>query len=487
MGTKKVCRLRFSLTPQTVCHLGTVRLVLLNNLITRQKKGKLVFRYDDLESGTLTRKQETQTIESLRWLGLTWDEGVDVGGDYGPYRQSERRAMYQKYVEKLVDEGKAYECFCTSGELEYARKQSLRSGLPPKYNEKCRFLSETEKNEYRKSGRKPVLRLRVAEQEVGFEDLVLGEVVADIAEFGDFVIVKADGSPMPNFASVIDDHLMKITHVLRGHDHLANTYRQLMVISQLGIQSPVLAHVPILVNQDQSRLSKKYGSVVLNELREMGFLAEAIVHLLALAELGPGIGLEKPFSLEAFAKKYKLGPGEGTQVVLPREQLADINIMHINKLRLQELVGRLSPFLAKVRFPNEHVMLRTLSALQPGLKRLDEIGQRLSFLASSRYDYQREYFPVTSRDEVRGLVDSLKVLAQKLRELPEWRGEEAERLVKEVAEARGEDTRLAKSVMVALTFGGSELGLPVIVELLGPEVTLKRFDLVLAFLKAECR
>lgn len=275
-------RVRFAPSPTGHIHVGNARTALFNYLFAKRNNGTFILRIEDTDVERSTLESENIIYDDLRWLGLDWDEGPLVGGEYGPYRQSERLDIYNQYVQKLLISGYAYECFCTKEELDAEREKALSEGRQPTYSGKCRTLSDSEKDALKSKGVKPAIRFHVKEKEVKVSDLLKGDVVFPTDVFGDFVIVRPDGIPVYNFAVVVDDALMKITHVIRGDDHLNNTPKQILIFNALGFNLPVFIHIPMILGNDHSKLSKRHGDTSLNLFKDKGYLPEAMFNFLAL-------------------------------------------------------------------------------------------------------------------------------------------------------------------------------------------------------------
>src|SRR5690554_2725222 len=279
-------RLRFPPSPTGKIHIGNMRTALFNWLWARKNKGTLVLRIEDTDQERSTKEFEDIIIQEMQWLGLDVDEGIGVGGEYGPYRQSERVDIYREYADKLLKEGKAYYCYCTPEELQAMREEAARKGEMPRYNQHCRHLTEEELEEYKRAGRKPVIRIKMPDEarEIVINDLIRGEIRFSTDVLDDFIIFKSDGMPTYNFAVVIDDALMKITQVIRGEDHLSNTPKQILLYEAMGFDIPEFAHLPLILDENKAKLKKRSDSdaVYIGEYRERGYLPEALFNFLAL-------------------------------------------------------------------------------------------------------------------------------------------------------------------------------------------------------------
>jgi nondiscriminating glutamyl-tRNA synthetase len=280
--TTKTIKTRFAPSPTGYLHLGNVRTALFNALFSRHCEGQFLLRIEDTDRERSRPEYVTALLEDLRWLGLDWQEGPEVGGPQAPYAQSERVAIYAKYYQRLEAADQAYPCFCTPAELALSRKRQLAAGRPPRYTGTCARLSEAERRARRERGLQPTLRFRVpVAQTVEFTDRVRGPQHFASADIGDFVIRRADGAPQFFFANAVDDALMEVTHVLRGEDHLTNTPRQLLLLQALGLSAPEYGHLALIVGSDGGPLSKREGDLSLRELRAAGYLPEALLNYLA--------------------------------------------------------------------------------------------------------------------------------------------------------------------------------------------------------------
>ena len=379
-------RVRFAPSPTGQLHVGNARTALFNWLLAHGKDGTFILRIEDTDAERSTKESEASILEDLRWLGLDWDEGPDVGGVHGPYRQSERLHLYASYANELLTGGNAYYCFCSAAKLDEERRLDLASGRPPKYHGTCRNLSSDEARGRIDAGERPVIRFRVPERvDVTFRDLVRGEVTFNSDVIGDPVLVRSDGRPAYNFAVVIDDALMEITHVIRGEDHISNTPRQVLLYQALGFAPPEFAHLSLVMGPDHTPLSKRHGATSVSEFRERGYLPEALVNYLALLGWSPG-GDEELLPIQELARRFALDDVGHSAGVFDQEKLAWMN-RHYMK---QAAPARLAAESARYFIARGYLKRRTdeaveyLVSLLPmavgSVDRLEEIPDRLRFL-----------------------------------------------------------------------------------------------------------
>jgi glutamyl-tRNA synthetase len=318
-------RLRFAPSPTGQLHVGNARTALFNWLLARGSSGTFVLRIEDTDLERSSRASEAAILEDLRWMGLDWSEGVEAGGDVGPYRQTERLHVYRAHTVELLSRGQAYRCFCSAEQLEGDRQQALAAGLPPQYPGRCRDIPADVARRRVDNGEKAVIRFRVpADREIVFPDIVRGEVRFHTSVIGDPVIVRSDGVPAYNFVVVIDDALMGITHVIRGEDHISNTPRQILIYEAFGWTPPVFAHVSLVMGPDHAPLSKRHGATSVAEFRARGYLPEALTNYLALLGWSPGEG-EELLPLDELARRFRLEDVGKSAGVFDVEKLAWVN------------------------------------------------------------------------------------------------------------------------------------------------------------------
>ncbi len=351
---EKKIKVRFAPSPTGPFHIGGARSALFNWLEARHTGGVFLVRVEDTDLKRSTKESEENIKESLQWLGMNWDEGVDVGGPNGPYRQTERLDIYKAAVQRLLDEGKAYYCYCSAEELEESRKAQLADGKTPVYDDHCRKLSDEEIAKFEAEGRKPVVRLKVRKDGVfAFDDMVRGHVEFQASGVGDFIIMKSDGIPVYNFAVVIDDAQMEITHVIRAEEHLSNTPRQLAIYEALGYEPPKFAHISLILGEDHKKMSKRHGATSVTEYKNMGYLPQAVVNYLALLGWTPK-GEQEIFTEEELIKQFSMKRVSSNDAVFDINKLNWINFQYMKKLDADALLDVVLPFLVKAGYVEEN-------------------------------------------------------------------------------------------------------------------------------------
>lgn len=339
-------RVRIAPSPSGNLHIGTARTALFNYLFAKKHGGKYILRIEDTDLERSSDEYIKNIFDSLKALGLTWDEGPDVGGEYGPYNQSERFDIYPKYAQILMEKGYAYECFCTPEELDAEKALSQEKKIAHTYSGKCKNLTEAEKEVLRAEGRKPAIRFSVEAKELIFNDLVKGDLKFDTGLTGDFVIMKSNGTPTYNFAVVIDDMLMKISHVIRGEDHISNTPKQILIYEALGVEVPKFGHLGMILAPDRSKLSKRHGATGVSEFVEKGYLIDALVNFVALLGWSPSDGVEIK-TVDEIAQDFRIAEVSSSNSIFEYDKLNWMNAQYIKKLSTEELKDKLKPFLIK--------------------------------------------------------------------------------------------------------------------------------------------
>jgi glutamyl-tRNA synthetase/nondiscriminating glutamyl-tRNA synthetase len=329
-GNDKV-RVRFAPSPTGQLHIGNVRTALFNWLFARQKGGTFILRIEDTDVERSEARYETQLMEDLKWLGIDWDEGPDVGGPYPPYRQTDKMDAYRAYADRLLKEGKAYYCFCTAEELEREREQAMAEQRQPIYSGKCSKIDPAEAERRRAAGEPAAIRLKIPARPIRFHDIVRGNLEFASEVVGDQIIVRSSGMPIYNYVVVIDDADMKITHVVRGDDHISNTPKQVAVYEALGLPVPEFAHLSTILGPDRERLSKRHGATSVASFREMGVLPEALMNYLALLGWAPSGGDREIFSKDELIKEFSLERVNAAPAVFDFTKLYWINRHYIKQ------------------------------------------------------------------------------------------------------------------------------------------------------------
>jgi glutamyl-tRNA synthetase len=385
-------RVRIAPSPTGPLHIGTARTALFNFLHARHTGGTFILRLEDTDVARSSIAYEKDILDGLHWLGLRWDEGPEVAGEaargpYGPYRQMERLALYAEAADQLRARDMAYPCYCTAEELAAERERLEAAKLPPRYSGRCARLSPDERAAFEAEGRRPALRFRVGEGVVVFDDIVRGRVEIDVANLGgDFVIVRADGTPLYHFTVVVDDAAMNVSHVIRGEDHLSNTPKHVLLFRALGHELPAFAHLPLILNSDRTKMSKRKSQTAIDDYRAEGFIREALVNYLAL--LGWSTGSEdEVLSLAEIIERFELKDVNKGGAVFDRERLEWLNGQWIRRLKPDDLVDRLRPFLEAElaagridRLPTDEELTAILPVVQERLPRLGAIGELVGFL-----------------------------------------------------------------------------------------------------------
>jgi glutamyl-tRNA synthetase/nondiscriminating glutamyl-tRNA synthetase len=392
-------RVRFAPSPTGQLHVGNARTALFNWLLARGHDGTLILRIEDTDAQRSTKDSEESILEDLRWLGLDWDEGPDVGGASGPYRQSERLHLYTSYANELLAGGHAYYCFCLPQKLESDRRSDLAAGRPPRYHGTCRNLSPEEARRRLDAGERAVVRFRVPEHiDVSFQDLVRGEVTFNTDVIGDPVLVRSDGRPAYNFAVVVDDALMEITHVIRGEDHISNTPRQVLLYRALGFGPPRFAHLSLVLGPDHTPLSKRHGATSVAEFRARGYLPEALTNYLALIGWSPrAAGGETDddaelMPMDELARRFALEDVGHSAGVFDPEKLAWMNRHYMKLAAPARMAAESARFFQARGFLKRKtdIAMAYVESILPmavgSVDRLEEIPDRLAFLFA--YDAQ---------------------------------------------------------------------------------------------------
>jgi len=471
-----IIRVRFAPSPTGYLHIGGARTALFNYLFAHKNNGKFILRIEDTDFERSKREYEDVIIRDLKWLSIEWDEGPDVGGNYGPYRQSERLQIYKDYADKLIKEGKAYYCYCTEEELEIQRQLQLKEKKPPIYDRRCLNLTSKKKQEYELQGRKPAVRFLVPYKQLEFQDLIHGRLSIDTKLVSDPIILKSNGVPTYNFGVVIDDHLMQITHVIRGDEHLDNTYRQLLIYEALSLNPPLYGHIPMILAPDRSKLSKRHGATSVEELRKLGFINKAVVNYIALLGWSPKDNTEI-MSINEIIEKFDLSGVLDHPAIYDIEKMKYFNHYYIaNILQNTEILQALK----------ELEKLNELEYnLQDNLKlKVIELEKNRIYLLTDFFELFNiiQYDPIFNDDVLNELnsfdKNIFEIVINSLNEFDNYDDiEKIKSYLKDVAKKNNlKPGSIYKLIRLLLTGKHEGPELPKIIYLLGKKETIKRIN-----------
>lgn len=484
---EKKLKVRFAPSPTGPFHIGGARSALFNWLVARHADGTFLVRIEDTDLKRSTKESEENIKDSLKWLGMNWDEGIDVGGPHGPYRQTERLDLYKKEVQRLLDEGKAYYCYCSAEELEKSRKAQLDAGKTPIYDEHCRHLTEEEKAKYEAEGRKPVVRLKVRKDGVfAFDDMVRGHVEFQAAGVGDFIIMKSDGIPVYNFAVVIDDAFMEVTHVIRAEEHLSNTPRQLAIYEALGYKPPKFGHISLILGEDHKKMSKRHGATSVTEYRNMGYLPEAVVNYLALLGWTPK-GEQEIFTEEELIKQFSMKRVSSNDAVFDINKLNWINFQYMKKLDADQLYDLIFPFLVKAGYVDATVseekkvwLKKVIWFMKDHIYFAGQAADELKFFFEDMPELTDEDVLAIMKEETSGKL--LRAFIEDLKTLETFDQAEIKKCFNACMKAQGIKGKAAyEPTRIALTGATQGPGMFEMMELFGREKTMDRLEAALAY------
>jgi len=481
----KSVRVRYAPSPTGYPHVGNIRTALFNWLFARHHGGSFIVRIEDTD---VTRKVEGAVeaiLEGLRWLGMDWDEGPGVGGEYGPYFQSQRLDIYHEAAERLVSQGDAYYCYCSPQRLEEMRAEQARHKQPPGYDRRCRDLSPEERRKKEAEGITPVVRFKtLLEGQTGFDDLIWGGVVFENSTIDDFVLLKSDGYPTYHLANVVDDHLMEITHVLRAEEWLSSTPRHLLLYDRLGFELPLFVHLPMILGADRSKLSKRHGAVSITEYHEQGYLPEAMVNFLTLL----GWSLDDKTELlsrQELIDNFSLERVSRTAAIFNRDKLDWMNGVYIRSLTLEDFTQRSLPFLDRglppeVKRPLSVEYIRQIMPLiQERARTLAEVADLAQFFFVDELDYGASLL-IGKNMTRESATKALEISQQRLKPLEEFDAESLEAVLRPLAEELGLKTgQLFGTLRVAVTGRTAAPPLFQTMAVLGEERCLRRIEAAL--------
>lgn len=456
-------RVRFAPSPTGYLHIGNVRTALFNYLFARRNKGTLILRIEDTDQERSKPEYTQQIMKDLEWLGICWNEG--------PYEQSKRMNHYRAAVEKLMKTGRAYYCFCSTEVLEQMKKEAQAKGLPPKYDGRCRKLSEADVKKKMAAGEKPSVRFKVEEGELEFEDIIRGHVKFDMGLFGDFVILRPDGMPTFHLAVCVDDGLMKVTHVIRGEDHLSNTPRHILLFRALGFEPPKFAHLSLIMGKGNEPLSKRLGAMSVQEYRQTGYLPDVIDNYIALLGWAPGDNREI-FTLHELEQAFSLDRVGKSSSIFDLEKLNWLSGEHLRRLSDDEFFKKSIEYLksqnAMPQFVNESKLRGLLLNFKDNIAHFDELASRLAIFDP---DAEIQDSEILKQPQVPEIAVTLKEYFESLGdEAPNY--ETLNQKLKASVKAKGKELFLPLRVILTYRAHGPELKR--ILPHLSKELCLKR-------------
>ncbi|MCD6550336.1 glutamate--tRNA ligase [bacterium] len=514
-------RVRLAPSPTGFLHIGTARVALFNFLFARKNNGKFILRIEDTDKERSKIEYENDILENLKWLGIEWDEGPVIGerskykGNYGPYRQSERSEIYRRYIKKLIEEDKAYYCFCTKEELEAQRQYLISIGQPPRYLGKCRGLDKKKVSQFLKEGRPAIIRFKTPAKKIVFVDIIRGKIEFDTSLIGDFSIAKDENSPLYNLAVVIDDFEMKISHVIRGEDHISNTPKQILLQQALGFPSPQWAHLPLILGPDRSKLSKRHGAVSVNQYKKDGYLPEALINIMAFLGWNPGTEREI-YSMSSLIKDFSLERCQKGGAIFNIKRLNWINGFYIRQYPTQKLTELCLPYLEKsglieevknekleVKNPNKNThpeelrlfkeekrkfrikdtneiididwITKIIALYQERLKKLSEITELVDFFFVDKIKLDKDLlrWKEMTDEEIKQSLDAIEKVLSGI-EPSQFTKETIEKSILPVAEEIGDRGKLLWPFRAALSGKKASAGPFEIAAVLGKKKTIKR-------------
>jgi glutamyl-tRNA synthetase len=494
-------RVRIAPSPTGPLHIGTARTALFNYLFARRNGGSFILRLEDTDVARSSIEYERDILEGLHWLGLEWDEGPEVAalparGSYGPYRQMQRLDTYREAVDRLLGDDKAYYCYCTPEELAADRLAQEAAHQPPHYVGRCARLRPEARRAREADGRKPVIRFRIGEGVVEFDDIVRGHIAIDTSALGgDLVIVRSDGTPLYHFTVTVDDAAMSITHIIRGEDHLSNTPKHILLFEALGAELPRFAHLPLILNADRTKISKRKSQTAIDDYRAEGFIREALVNYLALLGWASG-SEEEVFSLDDLVERFELERVHSGGAVFDRERLEWLNGQWVRRLSDDDLVGRTLPYLVAdlearsergeaVRIPTEDDLRLLLPVVRERLPLLSSIGGMVDFLFVEELQVDPALV-VPKRWDVATTLEGLTKARHLVAEAGDvsFGADELEGSLRALCEARGwKAGDLFMAIRVAVTGRTATPPLFDTLVWLGPARTLQRLDAATALLE----
>ncbi|MGP4109041.1 glutamate--tRNA ligase [Virgibacillus sp. L01] len=484
-------RVRYAPSPTGNLHIGNARTALFNYLYAKHFDGKFIIRTEDTDEKRNVAGGEESQLKYLKWLGIEWDEGADIGGDYGPYRQMERLDIYDKYVDELLEKGLAYKCYMTEEELDQEREEQRAKGQVPKYSGAHGDLTAEDIVQFEQEGRKPSIRMRVpANKDYTFNDIVRGNIKFESSDFGDWVIVKKSGTPTYNFAVAIDDHLMQISHILRGEEHISNTPKQMMVYDAFGWEAPRFGHMTLILNEDRKKLSKRDEHILqfIEQYRNLGYLPEALFNFITLLGWSP-VGEDEIFNQEKLIEIFDPERLSTSAAIFDQHKLKWMNNEYIKATDIEKVIELAMPHLIEAGRLPEDMDASTrewadnvITLYREQLRYGAEIVELTELFFKESIEYDENAMEILQQEQV---PEVLQVFADKLIHLDDFTKDSIKAEIKATQKETGHrGKKLFMPIRVATTGQAHGPELPMAIELLGKEIILSRLDKVLNKLEA---
>ena len=480
-------RVRFAPSPTGKLHIGNARTGLFNYLFARRMGGKLVLRIEDTDEQRSTHESELAIYEGLEWLGIGWDECPNKPGNYGPYRQSERIDIYKKYIDQMIDEDTAYYCFCPQEELAAKREAAEKAHIIYRYDNACRNIPIEEAKKRVAAGERATIRLRVPDDvKINFTDLIREDVDVESETFDDFIIAKPGGMPLYNLACVIDDHLMEITHVLRGQDHLTNTSKQILIYKNFGWEVPLFGHFSLILNTQRKKLSKREGAVYIGDFQAMGFLPEAVVNFIALLGWNPGDNREK-MTLQEMVDSFSLGKIQRSDAIFDPEKLRWLNGVYIREMPLSKLTDEVIPHLKLAGFDVDKYDRKWLESVigleQERIRLFSEAPEAFDFFFKPELEYDKALFDSKKKTPAE-IANALEMVKDELSKVETWNHTEIENVCRALSSSLGWGAGdLFMPIRIAVTGKKATPPLFESMEVLGRDLSLYRIDKAVTLIK----
>ena len=480
-------RVRIAPSPSGNLHVGTARTALFNYLFAKKVGGKFILRIEDTDAERTSKEYIDNIFDSLKALGLNWDEGPDVGGEYGPYTQSDRFDIYPKYPQMLLDKGFAYECYCTPEELEKEKEDATANKKAYVYSKMCENLTEEEKAKLAAEGRKPAIRFSVEKTQKAFhdssilifKDMVKGDLHQDMNLVGDFVIMKSNGTPTYNFPVVVDDLLMKISHIIRGEDHISNTYKQILIYEALGATVPEFGHLGMILAPDRSKLSKRHGATAVSEFVEKGYLTEALVNFIALLGWAPSDSQEIK-TIDEIAADFRINEVSSSNSIFEYDKLNWMNGQYIKKMDINKLTEMIKPYLSCYDLSEltQTKLEKMVEVTREPITILSDITKDVDYFFGNDVNFEGDV-----EESVLGTETSQKVLKEVLTVLDGWGFDDSEKMHEDLAQIRNffkeqgiKPKETMWAIRAALTGRTHGADISAVIEILGKDKVKHRIE-----------